>query len=359
MTRTKEPATTSADPVRIEAFAGQTVERLASAWTIAAIHIGDRLGLYPALTEGAGTADDIAARASTNPRLTREWLDGQVAAGIVELDRTGRYTLPIEHAAVLAVDDSPAFLAGAGGVLAAVFQAEDRILNAFRSDGRLAWADQAPCLFGAVDRFYRTGYATSLTEDWIPSLTQAVADLNGGGRVADVGCGRGTALAMMAEAFPSATFVGIDNHAASLARASERLASSRLGPRVQLECAAAATFGGGPFDLICFLDALHDMGDPSAAIRNARAQLAPTGSVMLVEPAANEAVTDSVGDVPAQLYYPGSAFLCTPNALAQGDVALGNQVPEATWRDLFARAGFSSFTRVAATPFNRVFEARI
>ena len=51
--------------------------------------------------------------------------------------------------------------------------------------------------------------------------------------------------------------------------------------------------------------------------------------------------------------------MCTPNALSQGDVALGNQVPEATWRDLFIRAGFSSFERVAATPFNRVFEARI
>ena len=252
MTRIEEPATNTADPARIEAFAAQTVDRLASAWTIAAIHVGDRLGLYPALTEGAGTADDIAARASTNPRLTREWLDGQVAAGIVELDATGRYTLPLEHAAVLAVDDSPAFLAGAGGVLAAVLQAEDQITKAFRGDGRLAWGDQAPCLFGAVDRFYRTGYAASLVDDWIPSLARAVRDLDDGGRVADVGCGRGTALVMMAEAFPSATFVGIDNHDASLTRASERIASSGLGSRVRLERATAATFGNGPFDLICF-----------------------------------------------------------------------------------------------------------
>jgi SAM-dependent methyltransferase len=358
MTRTKEPGNAAADPVRIEAFAGESLDRLASAWTIAAIHIGDRLGLYPALTEGAGTAEEIASRASTNPRLIREWLDGQVAAGIVELDSTGRYALPIEHAAVLAVDDSPVFLAGAGGVLAAVFQAEDRIINAFRGDGRLAWGDQAPCLFGAVDRFYRTGYAASLIDDWIPSLSRAVADLECGGRVADVGCGRGTALVMLAEAFPAATFVGIDNHDASLVRAGERVASSGVA-NVRLVRSDAATFGGGPFHLICFLDALHDMGDPAAAIRHARTQLTPTGSVMLVEPAANESVVDSVGDVVAQLYYPGSTFLCTPNALAQGDVALGNQVPETTWRDLFARAGFSSFERVAGTPFNRVFEARI
>ena len=217
----KEAATTRPDPARVEAFAGALVERLASAWTIAAIHIGDRLGLYPALTEGAGTADDIATRASTNPRLTREWLDGQVAAGIVEIDPTGRYSFPVEHALVLAVDDSPAFLGGAGGVLAAVFQAESQIVDAFRGDGRLAWGDQAPCLFGAVDRFYRTGYAASLVEDWIPSLARAVTDLGNGGSVADVGCGRGTALVMMAEAFPDANFRR-HRHARSLTRPRQR-----------------------------------------------------------------------------------------------------------------------------------------
>ncbi len=348
----------ASDVAAVEAFAARTVDRLASAWTIAAIHIGDRLGLYAALAEGSGTAADIAARAATNARLTREWLDGQVVAGIVELAHDGRYTLPAEHAAVLAIDDSPAFLAGAGGVLAAVFQAEERIVGAFRGDGKLAWGDQAPCLFGAVDRFYRTGYKASLVAEWITSLERASTDLARGGRVADVGCGRGTALVMLAEAFPASTFVGIDSHEPSLARAGEHIASAGVGSRVRLERASAATFGGGPFDLICFLDALHDMGDPSAAIRNAHDQLAVTGSVMLVEPAARESVHEGIGDLAAQLYYPGSAFLCTPNAISQGDTALGNQVPEATWRELFTRAGFSSFTRVATTPFNRVFEAR-
>jgi ubiquinone/menaquinone biosynthesis C-methylase UbiE len=162
---------------------------------------------------------------------------------------------------------------------------------------------------------------------------------------------------MMARAFPASTFVGIDNHDPSLARASEGIGEAGLG-NIRLERSDAATFGGGPYDVICFLDALHDMGDPDAAIRNARRQLTPTGSVMLVEPAANESVADSVGDVAAQLFYPGSAFLCTPNAIAQGDTALGNQVPETTWRDLFTRAGFTTFRRVAETPFNRVFEAR-
>ena len=66
MTRTKEPATAIGDPERIEAFAGQTVARLASAWTIAAIHIGDRLGLYKALAKGPASSASME-NAAVNP----------------------------------------------------------------------------------------------------------------------------------------------------------------------------------------------------------------------------------------------------------------------------------------------------
>ena len=45
-----------------------------------------------------------------------------------------------------------------------------------------------------------------------------------------------------------------------------------------------------------------------------------------------------------------------PLAFAAG--GLGNQVPEAAYRELFTRAGFGRFHRAAETPFNRVFEAR-
>lgn len=341
----------------IEAFAEVTVQRLAAAWTVLATYFGDQLGLYAALAEGSGTADDIARRASTNPRLTREWLDGQVAADIVVHD-DGRYALPAERAAVLAIESSPAFLGGASGVLASVFQAEDQIASAFRGDGALAWGEQAPCLSHAVDRFFRPGYRVSLVDDWIGTLDGVTAKLAAGGRVADVGCGRGSALMLIAEAFPDSICVGVDSDARSIARASEAVSAAGLGHRIRLEQATADTFGGGPYDLICFLDSLHDMGDPERVIRHTRTQLATGGSVLLVEPAACESIGERVGDLAAQLYYPGSAFLCTPTALSQGGLALGNQVPAATWSDLFLRSGFATFRLVAATPFNRIFEAR-
>ena len=95
------------------------------------------------------------------------------------------------------------------------------------------------------------------------------------------------------------------------------------------------------------------------AVAHRRTQLSPTGSVLLVEPQTEETLSERIGSVPAQLYYPGSAFLCTPNAIAQGGHGLGNQVSESTGRELFIRAGFASFRRIGDTPVNRVFEARI
>jgi SAM-dependent methyltransferase len=358
------PATTAADTglAEIEQFAGRLVGDLAAAWTVVSAHIGDRLGLYRALAEGPGTSSDISARTGCHERLVAEWLDGQVAAGIVassdRRDSPRRYHLPDAHAAVLAIETSPAFLGSAGGVLAAVVRAEDVIVDAFRSDGAVPWGRQHHCLFGAVDRFYSISYRNSLAQEWIPALTRAEHDLRDGGRVADVGCGRGTALMLLAQAYPAASFVGVDNHRDSLDRAGQRLAAAGIGPRVRLEEADAGSYGGGPYNLICFFDSLHDLGDPSAAIAHARTQLAPTGSVLLVEPQTEETLAARIGSLPARLYYPGSAFLCTPNAIAQGGHGLGNQVPESTWRELFVRGGFPIFRRIGDTPVNRVFEAR-
>ncbi|MPY72514.1 MAG: SAM-dependent methyltransferase, partial [Alphaproteobacteria bacterium] len=47
---------------------------------------------------------------------------------------------------------------------------------------------------------------------------------------------------------------------------------------------ADATSYPGTYDLICFCDCLHDMGDPVGIARYAREHLTPDGSVLLVEP---------------------------------------------------------------------------
>ncbi len=62
--------------------------------------------------ESARSADELAEEAGCHPRLVREWLDGQAAAGLVEYDPDAdRYSLSAEAAMALADDTSPVFVA--------------------------------------------------------------------------------------------------------------------------------------------------------------------------------------------------------------------------------------------------------
>jgi SAM-dependent methyltransferase len=162
----------------------------------------------------------------------------------------------------------------------------------------------------------------------------------------------------MAAAFPASTFVGIDLHEPSVATARERARAAGVGGRVRFEVASATDYREDGIDLICFLDAFHDLGDPVGAARRARRALADGGTVMLVEPRAGERPEDNRGPV-AALYYAASAAVCTPNALSQpGGLALGAQAGPGLLRDALAAGGLERVRVAAETPFNLVLEAR-
>jgi hypothetical protein len=112
------------------------------------------------------------------------------------------------------------------------------------------------------------------------------------------------------------------------------------------------------FDLVCFFDALHDMGDPIGAARHARSVLTEGGTVMLVEPYSADRVEDNKGPI-GRLYYSASTALCCAHALSEGgqDV-LGAQAGEARLADVFAEAGFTQWRLAQQTPFNLILEAR-
>src|SRR5919204_2672155 len=97
------------DQAKFEAFLNQVFGDLAACYGGVMVSLGDRLGLYHALN-GAGplTSAEVADPSGCAERYVREWLNSQVAAGYLEYDpQTGRYELPVEHAAVLADRDSP------------------------------------------------------------------------------------------------------------------------------------------------------------------------------------------------------------------------------------------------------------
>lgn len=350
------------DPARIEAFAGQVVGDLAAAMGSAMTSLGGKLGFYQALAAAPRTPDELAVATATEPRLVREWLASQRAAGYVGFDAaTGRYVLPPEHAFVLAQPDSPAFLTPAFDVTSAIWRAEEQLIASFRTGSGVGWHEHDCRLFSGTEAFFRTAYRANLVSQWIPALGDRAAALAAGGRGADVGCGHGASTILLAQSFPAARLVGIDAHAASIATARARAAEAGVADRVRFEVAPAAALldvAGGALDLVCFMDAFHDLGDPVAAARAARAALASDGAALLVEPFAHDSPEANVGPV-ARMYYAASTALCTQNALHQGGRdGLGAQAGFAALSGRLQAGGFGRVRIAAQTPFNLVIEAR-
>jgi 2-polyprenyl-3-methyl-5-hydroxy-6-metoxy-1,4-benzoquinol methylase len=351
--------TVDLDQAKFEAFLNQVFGDLSACYGGVMVSLGDRLGLYRTLN-GAGplSAAELAERSSCAERYVREWLNSQVAAGYLEYDpAAATYELPPEHAAVLADPDSPALLTPAFNVPASMWHGEERAIQAFRTGEGVPWGAHHERLFCGIGAFYRNAYAGTLVPQWLPALDGVVDRLQDGANVADVGCGHGHSTVLMAQAFPRARFHGYDTHPESIEAARIHAAAAGVADRVSFSLANATSYTEDEFDLICFFDALHDMGDPVRAARHARAALADGGTVMIVEPYAADAVEDNAGPI-ARLYYSASTVLCTAHALSDGGHALGAQAGEARLAEVFAEAGFGQWRRAAETPFNLVLEAR-
>ena len=346
------------DADKLNAFLGKAVGDLGAAISSTLMLVGDRLGFYKALADGALTSAELAQRTGTFERYVREWLNNQAAGGYVEYDAgSGKYSLNEEQKLCLANPNGPVDLPGAYNIVEATFHALDRTVENYKSGKGMEWGEHHPCLFHGTERFFRAGYNANLLASWLPALDGVVAKLQRGAKAADVGCGHGASTVLMAHAFPQSEFVGYDYHAASVDVARERAAKAGL-KNAKFEVADAVSYAGRDFDLIAFFDCLHDMGDPGGAAKHARTALKPDGTVMLVEPFANDTPQANHNPV-GRVMYGASAQICVPVSLARNGPALGAQAGEARLRSVIVEGGgFKRFRRATQTPFNLVLEAR-
>lgn len=356
----KQPANGAIAQAKVEAFAGQVVNDIAAAYSGVMTKLGHRLGLYKVMAQhGPMRVAELAEKSATSERYLLEWLNNQAAGGYVNYDPAQRkYELPAEHVPVLANENSPVFMAGGLGGITAIYKVEDRLAEAFKSGAGIGWHEHDESLFYATESLFRTGYQAHLTTEWIPALTGVDEKLKAGGTVADIGCGHGASTIIMAQAYPNSTFVGFDYHPASIEVARKRAQEAGVDDRVRFEIASAKDYAGSNYDLICFMDCLHDLGDPLGAAQYAFRAIAADGSVLLVEPHAGDRVEQNLHPI-GRLFYAASTAFCTPNSLSQEvGTALGAQAGEGKLADIMFQAGFRNFRRATETPFNLIFEAR-
>jgi SAM-dependent methyltransferase len=347
---------------KVGAFAQQVGAVLAGGATTAMMVVGDRAGLYAAMAAGGPlTPAELARETGAAERYVREWLSQQAAVGFVAFDPTGgTFTLPPEHAAVLASDDSPAAMIGAAPLISGMHRRTDQLVEVFRSGAGIPWADQDPATFESTERFFRVGYRNSLVSEWIPALDGVHEKLQAGAKVVDVGCGHGAPILLLADAYPNSQFVGNDVHPPSVETATKRAAEAGVSDRVRFEVNFCQGYPDTGVDVVTFFDAFHDLGDPVGAASHARRSLAPDGTLVLVEPLAADDLATTLATVPmAALGFAASTFICTANSLSQPvGLALGAQAGEARLRDALTEAGYGSIRRAAENDFNMVVEAK-
>ena len=167
----------------------------------------------------------------------------------------------------------------------------------------------------------------------------------------------------MAKAYSNSKFYGFDNHAASIEYARNKAREEGLDEdRIKFEVASSTNFpaaeGGGTYDLIAFFDCLHDMEDPQGAAAHSLETLKKhDGTVMIVEPFANDKLEDNLNPV-GRLFYAASTMVCVPASLSQNGPALGAQAGEPGISKVVKAGGFKRFRRATQTPFNIVYEAK-
>ena len=348
------------DEGKLNEFLGKVVGDVGAAMSAALVIVGDRLGLWRAMAaNGPVTPQELAKKTETNERYVREWLNAQACGGYVTYDKTtGKFTLPPEQAFALADPDSPAFVPGLFQVTQAMWAAEPKIEERFRTGEGLEWGHQHPCLFEGTERFFRSGYIGNLMSQWIPSLDGVEKKLRDGAKVADVGCGLGASTILMAKAFPKSSFFGFDYHPGSIELARKRAKDAGVADRVRFEVAKSTDYPGKDYDFVAHFDCLHDMEDPVGAARHVRETLAKDGSWMIVEPFANDRPEDNHNGV-GRVFYSASTMLCVPHSLSQHGPALGAQAGERRLREVIVDGGgFKSLRRATQTPFNLILEAR-
>lgn len=322
--------------------------------TMGLLALADRTGILQAMV-GAGpmTIDEVAGTAGSDARYTEEILRGLAAAEVIEYEPVSEaFTLPDEHAAVVADDESPYSLAGYLDMLPAMIQRLPELTEAVRGGGGVPFPDFGERAVLGVERANSPGTRILLARRWLATMPDVVEKLERGARVADVGCGTGTAALTMGEAYPNSEIVGVDVDLRSIERANDRLRASNLG-NVTFVAGGAESLHG-PFDLITAFDVVHDIAHPLEALKQIRAALADDGVLLMMEPNVSADLEDDVGRDQAALVYGISTMFCLTQSLAQGGAGLGAAWGPRRAEQLCREAGFTEFTRL---PIDNPFSA--
>jgi 2-polyprenyl-3-methyl-5-hydroxy-6-metoxy-1,4-benzoquinol methylase len=349
------------DAARAEAFGERMLGALNDAALILLTSLGQRTALFDTMAGlPPSTSAQIADHAGLHERYVREWLGGMVVSGVVEYDADeGTYQLPAEHAAALTRAAGPNNMGAVAAYVPVLASVEDDIAKCFRTGGGVPYSSY-PRLQEVMAEDTGAVFDSTLVEATLPLSPGLVDRLREGIDVADVGCGAGHAINVMAKGFPNSRFVGYDLSEDGIARAKRE--AQELGlQNARFEVKNLATLDEpGRYDLITAFDAIHDQAQPAKVLRAIAEALAPEGTFLMVDFAASSKLEDNVDHPLGPTLYMFSVLHCMTVSLAQDGAGLGTVWGEQKAVEMLSAAGFDKVDvkRIDGDPFNNYYVAR-
>jgi ubiquinone/menaquinone biosynthesis C-methylase UbiE len=361
MTTLDEPAVSTADET--QDAQGAVAERMVQILNDGAINvlgsIGHQLGLFDVLTTLPwATSEQVADAAGLTERYVREWLGGVVTAGWVEYDPDGRlYRISPDHAPFLTgtgVDN----IARTMGLITLMGEVTPKVLDTFRQGGGLTYADY-PGFHDAQAADSAAVNDASLLDTIVP-LTGIVDRLRAGIDVADIGCGEGHAVNLLAREFPNSRFSGFDFSPDALGPARAEAAEWGLTNATFVECDVAGEVDEEAYDLVTAFDAIHDQAHPAVVLSNIRRSLRPGGTFLMVDIKASSHLENNLELPWASFLYAVSTVHCMSVSLGQDGDGLGTVWGTELATQMLREAGFDEVRQyeLEQDPFNAYFVSR-
>jgi SAM-dependent methyltransferase len=345
----------TADLDGIKFFSYSIFTQLSGAVTAGMIHLGDKLGLFEALgaSDAPVTTLELAEMAGLDERWVREWAYNQAAAKLITVDTEGsgseRFWLTPEAVAVLASPDHPAYGMGMFHRFPQTMGALEEMPESFRTGMGHDYDSHGPEGAVGIERSFEPWNRHHLIPTVLPVLDGVVERMESGISVADIGCGAGGAVMLMAAAFPASDFIGYDISSFALERAVSRLADEDCANVQFVDLRVDPLPSDHSVDLITTFDCIHDMTDPQGMINAIREGISPDGTWLLVDIKGRETFAENVEQNPmAALMYGISVLSCMSSALSEpGGAGLGTLgLPESRAKEMAEKAGFTRFRRL-------------
>ena len=307
------------------------------------LSVGHRTGLFDAMASlPPSTSVQIAEASGLNERYVREWLGAMTTGRIVDHNPDQQtFRLPPDHAAWLTRAAGPANLALQAQYVGLLALVEDQIVDCFRKGGGVPYS--AYPRFQALMAEDSAAVHDATLIDVILQLVPGLTDrLERGIDVADIGCGSGHAVNLMAEEYPVSRFVGVDIADSGLAAGAAEARRKGLANVRFLKKDAATLDGSEQYDLVTTFDAVHDQARPDLVLSGIANLLRPGGRYLCVDIAASSDVAGNLEHPFAPFMYTVSCMHCMTVSLAAGGMGLGAMWGEQKARQMLTDAGFSS-----------------